>query len=96
MKSDTKALVGALRVLAREIYCEDGCANAVCAEAADRLEVLDGIVAEVTGHHRKKFETLTQIGRYDEAAYHADREKTVLQLLPEIGLPAQHWFEETV
>ena len=38
MKSSTQNLIDALRVLSREIYCEDGAATAVIAEAADRLE----------------------------------------------------------
>ena len=40
-KSDTKTLVAALRILAEEIYCEDGIATAAIAEAADRLEELE-------------------------------------------------------
>ena len=38
MKSSTQTLTAALRVLSREIYCEDGAATAAIAEAADRLE----------------------------------------------------------
>jgi hypothetical protein len=37
-KSDTKTIIGAMRILSREIYCEDGVATAAIAEAADRLE----------------------------------------------------------
>jgi hypothetical protein len=37
-KSDTKKIIEAMRILSREIYCEDGVATAAIAEAADRLE----------------------------------------------------------
>ena len=40
MKTDTKTLISALRILAKEIFSEDGVANAAIAEAADRLEEL--------------------------------------------------------
>ena len=40
MKTDTKTLVDALRILARDIHSEDGVANAAINEAADRLEKL--------------------------------------------------------
>ena len=38
MKTDTKILIKALRILADEIESCDGVANACIAEAADRLE----------------------------------------------------------
>ena len=38
MTSDTTTLIAVLRILARDIYCEDGAATAAIAEAADRLE----------------------------------------------------------
>lgn len=38
MTTQTKTLIDALRVLARDIQSEDGVANAAIAEAADRLE----------------------------------------------------------
>jgi len=40
VKSDTTTLIAALRILARDIYCEDGVATAAIAEAADRMEEL--------------------------------------------------------
>ena len=36
--TDTKTIIEALRVLARDIQSEDGVANAAIAEAADRLQ----------------------------------------------------------
>ena len=38
MKSSTRSLINALRVLDSEIQSEDGVANAVIAESAQRLE----------------------------------------------------------
>jgi hypothetical protein len=40
MRSETKTIIGALRILANEIQSEDGVANAAIAEAADRMEEL--------------------------------------------------------
>lgn len=40
MKSNTPTLISALRILAENIQSGDGVANAVVAEAADRLEEL--------------------------------------------------------
>lgn len=39
-KSDTQTIITALRILSNEIHSDDGVANAVCAEAAERLEEL--------------------------------------------------------
>ena len=38
MKSSTKTLIGAMRILAEDIQGGDGTANAAILEAADRLE----------------------------------------------------------
>lgn len=40
-KTETKVLIQALRILARDIQSGDGVANAAIAEAADRLEEMD-------------------------------------------------------
>ena len=37
MKTDTETLIAAMRILAQDIKSEDGIANAVTAEAADRI-----------------------------------------------------------
>lgn len=42
MKSSTQTLIAAMRILADEIDSEDGVANAVIREAAQRLEGLSG------------------------------------------------------
>ena len=46
MKASTEQLVSALRVLSVEIHSEDGVANAVIAEAADRMTLLANLVAQ--------------------------------------------------
>jgi len=50
-RSDTPTLIEALRILARDIESDDGVANAVIAEAADRLmafqEVVTALLVEV-------------------------------------------------
>lgn len=45
MKATTEQIVSALRVLSVEIHSEDGVANAVVAEAADRLTLMANLVA---------------------------------------------------
>lgn len=45
MKATTEQLVSALRVLSVEMHSEDGVANAVVAEAADRLTLMANLVA---------------------------------------------------
>lgn len=40
MKSNIDTLIGALRILAEDIQSDDGIANAVVSEAADRLQEL--------------------------------------------------------
>ena len=40
MRTETKTIIGALRVLANDIQSGDGVANAAIAEAADRMEEL--------------------------------------------------------
>lgn len=40
MRTDTKTLIAAMRVLARDIQSKDGIANAAIAEAADRMAEL--------------------------------------------------------
>jgi len=45
VKATTEQIVSALRVLSVEIHSEDGVANAVVAEAADRLTLMANLVA---------------------------------------------------
>lgn len=51
-KSDTKTLITALRILSRDIHCEDGVATAAIAEGADRIEDLLLTAAEVAALDR--------------------------------------------
>lgn len=44
MKTTDETLVSALRVLSRDVQCEDGVANAAIAEAADRIEALSSSI----------------------------------------------------
>lgn len=46
MRTDTKTLATAMRVLAAEIQSSDGVANAAIAEAAHRLDELDAEAAQ--------------------------------------------------
>jgi len=43
-RTPTPTLIAALRILARDIHCEDGVATACIAEAADRLEEMNAII----------------------------------------------------
>ena len=45
MKATTEQIVSALRVLSVEMHSEDGVANTVVAEAADRLTLMANLVA---------------------------------------------------
>ena len=42
--TETKTIIEALRILARDIHSEDGVANATISEAADRLEELQKLL----------------------------------------------------
>jgi len=46
VKATTEQIVSALRVLSVEMFSEDGVANAVVAEAADRLTAMANLVAK--------------------------------------------------
>ena len=47
MKTKTKTLIKALRILANDIESDDGVANACIAEAADRLEEMNSKISEL-------------------------------------------------
>ena len=53
MNPKTQTLVSALRVLSVEIQSEDGVANAVVAEAADRLTLMANLVARYIEETKK-------------------------------------------
>ena len=47
MKTKTKTLIKALRILSRDIESDDGVANACVAEAADRLEEIENKIDDL-------------------------------------------------
>lgn len=47
MKTKSKTLVKALRILSEGVQSDDGVANACIAEAADRIEELEAKVSEL-------------------------------------------------
>ena len=63
-------LVPALRILAREMYCEDGIATACIAEAAAELERLQ---AENADYRREVRAQRLEIGGLRESLLQADR-----------------------
>ena len=65
-KSETLVLAGAMDVLAREIYCEDGVATAAIAEAAQRLRELEWEVAGLTQQMRTNHDRAEEIIRARE------------------------------
>jgi hypothetical protein len=46
MRSETRTIISAMRILSVEIQSGDGIANAAIAEAANRLEELDAAIRE--------------------------------------------------
>jgi len=48
--SATHDIVSALNVLSQQIHSEDGVANIVCAEAAQRINQLVALTGELTAH----------------------------------------------
>jgi hypothetical protein len=52
-KTNIKILIESMRILSREIYCEDGVATAAIAEAAERLDELNDQVADQSDLIRK-------------------------------------------
>jgi len=52
-RTDINVLIESMRILSREIYCEDGVATAAIAEAADRLEELEAQLKEAQDYADK-------------------------------------------
>jgi hypothetical protein len=52
-KTNIKILIESMRILSREIYCEDGVATAAIAEAAERLDELNDQLADQSDLIRK-------------------------------------------
>jgi hypothetical protein len=47
MKTNSKTLIKALRILSEDVQSDDGVANACIAEAANRIEELEAKVSEL-------------------------------------------------
>jgi hypothetical protein len=84
--SDTTTLVRALRVLARDIHCEDGIAVQCITEAADAIERL-----RLTDEEREALErgicSLTGVEDLSECADPMDDACTIRGLLKRLGGP---------
>ena len=86
MNPKTQTLVSALRVLSVEIQSEDGVANAVVAEAADRLTLMANLVArhiEETKKDAKDMQTACET--MNGATETIQRLKNRIQRLEEAG-----------
>lgn len=57
MISDTKTIINAMRVLARDLQSDDGVANAAILEAADRLEELNEALGQEWGRLNQEIDT---------------------------------------
>ena len=51
--ADTDTLIKAMRILAKEIHCEDGVAVSAIMQAADRLEKLNALATDVARAARR-------------------------------------------
>lgn len=105
MKATTEQLVSALRVLSVEIHSEDGVANAVVAEAAERLTLLANLVArhvEETREDTKQMQTACET--MVEATTTIQRLRARIKRLEETGnrlkdryiLENENWDLQTV
>jgi len=52
-RTDTKTLIAAMRILARDIQSGDGVANAAIAEAADRMEEMRNLIFDVQNYFHR-------------------------------------------
>ena len=69
VKATTEQLVSALRVLSVEIQSEDGVANAVVAEAADRMTLMANLVAR---HVEETKDDMQQMARASDTLIKAE------------------------
>ena len=74
-KTNTKTLIEAMRILARDIQSDDGVANGVISEAADRME-------ELQAQHRKDDDEYAKLWQmYGDLEAERDRYKKALTIL---------------
>ena len=72
-KTDTKTLINAMRILARDIQSDDGVANGAISEAADRME-------ELQAQHRKDDDAYAKLWQmYGDLEDERDRLKASLK-----------------
>jgi len=57
MRSDTKTIVDAMRILARDVESDDGVANTAMLEAANRLEELNEMLSQEWGRLNQEIDT---------------------------------------
>ena len=74
-KTDTKTLINAMRILARDIQSDDGVANGVISEAAYRME-------ELQAQHRKDDDAYAKLWQmYGDLEDERDRLREAYELL---------------
>lgn len=97
MKATTEQLVSALRVLSVEIQSEDGVANAVIAEAADRMTLLANLVAR---HVKETKDDVEQMAVASETMVEATAKiqslRARIKRLEEAGGQLMMWLGEDI
>lgn len=95
MKATTEQLVSALRVLSVDIQSEDGVANAVVAEAADRLTLMANLVAR---HVEETKDDIQQMAVASdtmvEATSKIQRLRAQIKRLEEAGDKMEAWLRD--
>lgn len=94
MKATTEQLVSALRVLSVDIQSEDGVANAVVAEAADRLTLMANLVARHVEETKDDIEQMAVASdTMVEATSKIQRLRAQIKRLEEAGDKMFPWSE---
>lgn len=97
MKASTEQLVSALRVLSVEIQSEDGVANAVVAEAAERLTLMANLVAK---HVKETKDDVEQMAVASETMVEATAKiqslRARIKRLEEAGGQLMMWLGEDI
>jgi chemotaxis regulatin CheY-phosphate phosphatase CheZ len=94
VKATTEQLVSALRVLSVDIQSEDGVANAVVAEAADRLTLMANLVARHVEETKDDIEQMAVASdTMVEATSKIQRLRAQIKRLEEAGDKMFPWSE---
>lgn len=97
MKASTEQLVSALRVLSVEIQSEDGVANAVIAEAADRMTLLANLIAQHVQETRDDTEQMqTACETMVRATETIQRLRASIKRMEEAGDELLMWLGEDI